>query len=101
MPTVSASYALAANDYVTIAIPDHARGFEVFSTTTGDDHVPAGSLVVEGVSCNGLRDFGAKIYSPGWTPLEVTPGGGEVTVRCLDDGGVPSLAFQLRWYLAL
>lgn len=103
VPTVSASYALAEDDYVTIPVPDHARYFDVVSTLSTDEHKPAGSLAVSGASV-GLRDFGAGVYSPGWSPLDVTVAGGsvnEVTVRCLDDGGSPSLAFQLRWYLAL
>ncbi len=101
VPTVSSSYDLAVTDFVVVPVPDHARAVEVFSTTSDAGHLPAGKLTLEG-SAIALRDFGNNVYAPGWTPLEVTPvGGGQVTVRCLDNGGSPTCSFQLRWYLSL
>jgi hypothetical protein len=101
VPLISASYALAENDYVVLPVPDHARGFEVVSTLSDGAYQPSGKLIVSGAAV-GVRDFANNLYAPGWTPLDVVQvGGSQVTVRCVDDGGNPQLAFQLRWYLAL
>lgn len=99
VPTVSGAYSLAEGDYLVIPIPDHARYFDVFAVGAPDGF--AGKLVVSG-GADGVRDFGSGNLVPGWTPLDVTTRGGNVVqVTCDDDGGLLTVPFIMRWWLAL